>query len=247
MSSAVKQSTFSMSSGHAVVGQGLLLGSSSALVDRNSITGLGAGVAACNLDGYGVSGGSTASRIQNNRIYGAKAPTSSPLGCAVSSSVYGIQSAVGQVYSNHIGAWPNGSCATAINGDPRFYGVVTSAGGDYRNNAIEGCAAVKEANASADPMFFQNNALIGGYLDEGGDFPNGLQPDTRINVAQVNALTDMTSSSNIDGPCYAAGSDKLAAGSVCIDAGTPSGAPAFDYDSERRGAAPDIGSDEYVP
>jgi hypothetical protein len=182
--------------GHAVLGQSLLLGSSSALIDRNSITGLGAGVAACNLDGYGVSGGSAASRIQTTRMYGAKAPASSALGCAVSSSIYGIQSAVGQVYSNHIAAWPNGSCATAVNGDPRFYGVVTSAGGDYRNNAVEGCAAVKEANASADPLFFENNALLGGYLDEGGDFPNGpngSQPDTRINAAQVNALTDMTS------------------------------------------------------
>jgi hypothetical protein len=239
---AVNGSTFSASAGHQVTGRGVVLSSSSALVDRNSITGVWS--SACANRGYGISGGAASSRVQNNRIYGSKI-SSLPPGCSIAQQFSGIQAAAGQVYSNHITAWPSGQCSTSFNGDPRLYGVLTGSGGNYRNNAIEGCASVKEADASSDPGVFENNSIPGGYLDEGGDFPNGFSADRRIFAPQVNALSDMTVSGNIGDACYAAGSDTLAAGSPCIGAGTPSGAPSFDYDGMPRDAQPDIGSDEY--
>jgi hypothetical protein len=228
-------------------GYGIVLNSSNALVDRNSIVGVGAGAGglspACYyFTGYGVTGGGAGSRIQNNRIYGAQAGTPN---CLATGYAYGLTSAAGQIYSNHIVAWPSGVCASSLNAGQGLYGVVTGLGGDYRNNAIEGCAAVKEANASSDPAVFEHNALATGYLDEGGDYPSSSNPVTPLSAAQVNALADMTTSGNIDAACYATGSDTLAAGSPCIDAGASSGAPTYDYDGQLRDATPDIGSDEF--
>jgi hypothetical protein len=244
---AVQSSTFSSSSSHQVVGQGVALGTSNAFVDRNSITGIGSGTTACNTQGYGLSGGAAGSRIQNNLIYGAMNTVPNP-GCNEIYIISGIRSAAGQVYSNHIAAWgAAGACVTQASGPSRLYGVVTGAGGDYRNNAIDACVSVQEPNASSDPAVFENNSIPGGYLNEGGDYPGTVStsPDPRLNAAQVNALTDMTVAGNIAGACYATGSETLAAGSPCIDAGTPSGGPEFDYGGQVRDARPDIGSDEY--
>jgi Putative metal-binding motif len=252
--SGISQTSQTLASAATGTGNGVTLNSSNALVERNSIIGVGAGYLMCNANGYGVLGGGTASRIQNNNIVGGMAgfgdygTTCARTFC---STDYGVQGAAGEVYSNHIVASTDRRCVAESQclNVLSVYGVVTGPGGDYRNNAIEGCAAVKEANANADPSVFENNALASGYLDEGGNYPVyasvGSGPDTRLSAAQVNALTDMTSSGNIDGACYATGSNTLAAGSPCIDAGTPSGAPALDYAGQPRDSMPDIGSDEY--
>jgi len=106
---------------------------------------------------------------------------------------------------------------------------------------------VKEPNANTEAAVFEHNALASGYLDEGADFPPAWPAvnETRIFAAQVNAASDMLASGNIDGSCYAAGSEQLAAGSACIDAGSMVDPPTYDYDGQLRGAAPDIGSDEF--
>jgi len=128
-----------------------------------------------------------------------------------------------------------------------YYGLVVEGGGVFRNNALEGCAAARESTADADPSVFEANALNGGYLDEGAALSDQIGTETRLLADAVNALTDMTTSRNLDASCQFIFDGHLAAGSPCIDAGTSSGAPADDMDGNPRSNQPDIGPDEYVP
>jgi hypothetical protein len=67
-------------------------------------------------------------------------------------------------------------------------------------------------------------------------------------AAAVNALTDATFAGNISAdPMFASYPSNLHinAGSACIGAGTPAGAPAVDMDGDVRDlTTPDIGADE---
>lgn len=237
-------------------GYGVSAPASDVLVSSNSIVGMNADM--CDLYALGVSVGDGA-RVENNVIVGSRGlPPNQDGSCDGVQSAIGLMAAAADVDSNYIdawpgiGTWPTGYCLASNQAlSPTrtlFYGLqIASAGGTFRNNYSTGCASVQESSAAADPLFFQNNDIPSGYLDEGATYPNYDFSDPRLTLAQVNAATDMTASGNIaDAQCYANGTH-LAAGSACIDAGTPAGAPGFDYDGQRRDAAPDIGPDEYVP
>jgi hypothetical protein len=107
---------------------------------------------------------------------------------------------------------------------------------------------VLESNPSVDPRLVENNDFwtVGGaptalYLDEG---MNNLSA-----IGQVNALTDVTASANLNADPLLANSATLSANSPCIDNGTPQAAPPVDIQGNPRplGKGYDIGADEYKP
>jgi hypothetical protein len=235
--------TFGLATADTSFGYGVVLNASPALVDRNDILA-NSGVT-CDVQGTGLTSNGPA-RIQNNRVVGTTVV--SPFsGCLTTNNVVGISAGPADVHSNFVSAWPGVTCTTDLGEMTAAYGIVSTGGGSFRNNALAGCAAFKEASATGDPLIFEHNALAGGYLDETASYPVPMgTPDPRLSAAQVNALSDMTTDGNIDGACYVGSTPVLAAGSACIDAGTPAGAPARDYDGQLRDALPDIGSDEFV-
>ncbi len=105
--------------------------------------------------------------------------------------------------------------------------------GIFRNNwgGLGRCSGVSfaEIDAASDPAVLENNALTGGmlYLDEGVTVMRW--------IADVNAMTDITSSGNIvsdeDAPAQ-------------WDRGTTSGAPLWDYYGIPRDETPSIGATE---
>jgi hypothetical protein len=139
----------------------------------------------------------------------------------------------------------------------RFYNNIVYAG----TGAIH--HAVVEQHPNIDPEVFENNALrssptsAGGpsglYRDEGDPGAAGCVPSgsgtTLTMIADVNLLGG--ASANLDNDCsvinpVVGGDFHLGTGSMCIDAGTATAAPATDFegDARPRGAAPDIGPDE---
>lgn len=128
----------------------------------------------------------------------------------------------------------------------RFYDNILRAGPTL------GSVAFSESSALIDPQLFHHNALFAPrlgaavgrlYMDEGA---TPLASETEVN-ALPGAL------GNIEDDCGhlapAPGSDlHLATGSVCIDAGDATEAPAIDFEDDPRpiGAAPDIGPDEHA-
>lgn len=108
--------------------------------------------------------------------------------------------------------------------------------------------AIFEEHANIDPMGLANNAL---HYDSSGSGSGGLYRDegamTLSTLAAVNALGG--ASMNLDDACAIVnpvpmGDYHLGAGSACIDAGLPAGAPTLDFEGDTRDATPDIGPDE---
>jgi hypothetical protein len=233
-------------------GTAVALDHSPALVTTNIVVGMNAGGGEPASTGTGMSSAGAA-RIENNFIYGANTSTL-PSSCnGVISSTGLAVSGAADVNSNYVDGWPGVFCS-ASTGFPSStvigaYGVTNSgSGATFRNNVMLGCASFRETGASADPVIFQNNDLLSGYLNEGATFPNPDFSDPRLSPTQVNSLTDMTTGGNIAATCFAssAGAMHLSAGAACIDAGATAGAPTVDYDGQARDATPDIGPDEYV-
>jgi hypothetical protein len=131
----------------------------------------------------------------------------------------------------------------------------------FRNNRLQspscpvavagrrGSYSFVENREEADPTVFENNgghsylcpacAPAFFYLDEGLIYDQSS--GTGLSVPQTNALTDMIVSGNVAG-CTP--STPLSANSPCTNAGTPVGAPLYDYEGQLRDAMPDIGHDE---
>ena len=92
------------------------------------------------------------------------------------------------------------------------------------------------------PELAKSNFL---YLNEGSDF--------LYSALDVDNLTDMTSSGNLDSDPQWTGSSGalmlIGSTSPCRNAGTPAGAPPWDFTGAPRpqGGAPDIGPHEYQP
>jgi hypothetical protein len=121
--------------------------------------------------------------------------------------------------------------------------------GLLRNNIIRAgvCGTrhgVAERDATCDPRVFENNDL-----DPAGP-PSALYRDedtTSLNsAAAVNALAGASGNLSADPMFTAYPNDlHLTAGSACVNAGTPDGAPAKDFDGKARDASkPDIGAYE---
>ncbi len=103
--------------------------------------------------------------------------------------------------------------------------------------------AVYEANAGSDLQIFENNDL---WAPNGGTlyFDDGA---TSLSLAAINAL--MGSGSNINADPQLDATFHIPMTSPCRNAGTATGAPAFDFDGDMRPQemSYDIGADEYVP
>lgn len=110
-----------------------------------------------------------------------------------------------------------------------------------RNNRHAVYEADTTSNATVTHCLFHDNPN-GAYYDDGN-----------VSYSDVNSINTQVSgaSNNIDGdPLFvdaSLGDYHLTAGSLCIDAGTGSGAPLADIDGDTRplGAGVDIGVDEY--
>ena len=229
---------------------GLQLEASGPLVDNNSING-GCAVSVS----VGVFSRDAWSRLQNNRI--------TPGSCVVSPftpTTYGMQviASAGtvelDVHSNDLDGGRNSSASCTSAGLYLDVGAAPPAAGVgmYRNNIIRAgeCATrynVREGHGSADPRIFLNNDL--------DPFP--LNPPTALYLnenstllmtpAAVNGLGDMTVGGVISADALYVSYPTdlhLQAGSPCVNAGTPAGAPTKDMDGAPRDAAPDIGADE---
>jgi hypothetical protein len=133
-------------------------------------------------------------------------------------------------------------------------GTPTAPLGLVRNNVLAAGACptrydVQELNAAADPRVLQNNwfdsTLANGIVLYRDEATTDL-----LDAGAINALTDITSSNNIEGACgVTPAAFHLAATSVCRNAGTDAGAPSQDIDKDSRPQEGvfDIGADEYVP
>lgn len=108
--------------------------------------------------------------------------------------------------------------------------------------------AFYEQHMNIDPMVFQNNAL---FLDSSGPGTGALYFDEGATgltmVSAINALGG--AGMNLDDDCSIVnpvpmGDYHLGAGSMCIDAGSSTTAPAVDFEGDARTGTPDIGPDE---
>jgi hypothetical protein len=236
------------SAGGTVIG--LWLRNNGTTVEQNSITG-GCGQAAT----VGILAEDSFAHLQDNLVSGgtcAAAAGPTPLNVGLRVSNTNDQNEI-IIHSNTIdGGGNGGAClSTAIE-----FGVASGTAapveskGILRNNILRGGACntrrdFSEVSTVSDPRVFENNDLdpTGGsvlYRDE-----NAAELGT---AAAVNGLMDIISGNNIRAnPMFASfPSDlHLGAGSACIGAGTPTGAPATDYDGKVRSALhPTIGAYE---
>jgi hypothetical protein len=241
---------------------GIVVSKSGPVIARNVILGGCATTTAIglqSLDSY--------ARVENNLIRGYGAPPGG--GCTASGStalqIFGVQVTNGatsnelDLHSNSI--FPEGR-QVGCTSQGLSFDVATDAGlptgprGLVRNNVLTAgvCATrydLAELNSAADPRVLTNNyferAPVGTvlYLDENAT--------SLVDAGQVNALTDVTSSSNIEGNAGANFTNPLLfhllPGSVCRNAGGDAGVPRLDFDGDSRPkeGAFDIGADEYVP
>jgi len=234
---------------------GIWLLKNGTMVERNRITGGCGGQST-----VGLLADDSFTRIQNNLITagscaGSAISTASPTNVGLR-VVGAIDQNEMDVDSNTIDGGGNAglvSCtSTAVELTSGTNVVLPAPKGIFRNNIMSGgaCNAVltartdfSEAKASTDPRLFQNNDLNPTgtpaptlYLDEG---------TTAKSADMINTLPDITTSGNIsqDPKFMSPPTDlHLGPGSLCIGAGTPTGAPATDLDGKSRGTAPSIGA-----
>ncbi len=238
-------------SGNTVTGNvggtvvGLLLSSTGALVDRNVITG-GCGTKTTT----GILTDDAFSRIENNVVRGAQcdanATTAEADGLRVQVAAGGNEV---DVNSNTIDAGGAGQCTGSAGG----VSLTTAPSpktprGIFRDNILRAgaCAIGRddfvETSSGTTPRLFEHNDLdptgmpTGLYLTGAGQSLSTLK--------EVNALAGATGNISAD-PMFAGPADlHLGAGSACINAGTPVGAPRTDFDGKVRDAKPDIGAYE---
>ena len=230
-----------------VLSYGMWLERTGAFVDDNDITG-----GCATTKATGVHADDAWARIQNNRIHGGGCEGSAGVdfvGVSVSAASGGNEV---DVHSNTIdGDGAPVACTSRGIVLDAAAGGLNSPAGIFRNNIVRAgrCATsigVEEHSAASDPRVFENNDL------DPFNTPNALYVDEGSSMLQsaaaVNALTDATLGGNISAdPMFASYPSNLHinAGSACIGAGTPAGAPTGDMDGDVRDlTTPDIGADE---
>ncbi len=232
-----------------VASYGLILDGSGAFVDANLIRG-GCG----NSGSTGVLADDAFARLQNNAIFGGEDCNVAPV---LNPRFYGLDIKLRaggnelDVHSNVIDPIGRSTLCESV-----AVNLEASGGGGktiLRNNVLmagrcQGAAvAVREGDQSADPRIVEHNLFDTDlyspsalYLDEG--------TAALMSAAEIDALTDMTSGGNLEGdPDFVNHPQDLhlRSRSICIDAGTATGAPATDFEGDPRDAMPDIGRDEY--
>lgn len=218
----------------------LLLGRSGSLVARNIID------IGCMGGTTGVSAGidltDSFARIENNLVRGG----------ACAGNVYGVREHIinsGDEVDLHSNTISGGGMASGCSGHALDFEVgatsPASARGLVRNNILLPGPCSTAAwdvyeGAAVSPRVLLNNDLAPVptlyHSNAGGDLTT---------IAAVNALTGAAANFSAD-PMLAVDGIHLNAGSMCIDSGTPQGAPAEDYDGMSRpnGAGFDVGMDE---
>ena len=243
----VAQNIVTGSSGNDVIG--IWLQNDGATVQQNRIVG------GCGLQSAaGILADDSFARIENNVVSGGlcQAPLgASPL--SVGLRVYGADGPNElDVHSNSIDGGGNTGLCTSVAVE---YGAganspPTTSKGIYRNNILRAGACntridFSEVLPACDPRLFENNDL-----DPTGSTVLYFNEDTTsIRVAAtVNALTDTGAHNNLGvNPMFVNFPTDLhlGPGSACIGAGTPTGAPAADYDDKARSVThPTIGAFE---
>jgi hypothetical protein len=235
---------------------GIYLGVSGTFVDGNYVSG---GCSTTSATGIYAAG--SYARIQNNIVHGydqaacgagMTGNAHSSVGMHVVADASGNEVDVnGNTFEAHQGGFA--ACAAVGLWLEAAAGTTPGPHGVYRNDIFHaaGCGAgmnfdVREESATADPRIFTNDDLdpagAGGpvlYVDEG--------TMSLSSAAMVNALTDATVNGVLSAdPMFASFPTDLhiAAGSMCVGAGTATGAPADDYDGMPRAAPPAIGADQ---
>jgi hypothetical protein len=231
---------------------GVVLGNTSAVVDRNNI------LAGCGWNtGVGLLSRNSSARVENNVIRGIQCgagmnPPSPQTSYAVQDFLSpGINEL--DLHSNDLFAE---GLATACVSRGLAFDLSSAAGpagprGIVRNNIIHAgrcqtTLAVHEMNASAEPRLFENNDLVSG---DAGVLYRDENATSHATAGAVNAMTDISSASNLSADPVFDGGIHLAPSSPCRNAGTSAGAPKVDFENDARPqeTAPDVGADEYVP
>jgi hypothetical protein len=204
------------------------------LVDGNEFHG-GCGDGPNGGTAFGVSAGGNVRLVNNTMIGGfcEGSPRVTMAGLAVSPQFFGTV----DVSSNRIdgGVVTGGACRSA--------GIYTAGLSTFiRNNIIAAGSCSTASNvyqpSNDAPLALENNDFAPSTNAFLYSFGNGN--GSLGSIGQVNTLPG--SSGNLSAGC----STPLAAGSPCIDAGTPASAPDHDKDGEpRNDGIPDIGPDEF--
>ena len=239
----IDRNTISGGSGRAA--QGLVLGATGPVVSNNQISaGCAEGIT------HGVLAVDSFARLENNVIAGNTCASDGVPGTSIGLHVLPDPDSRNEMdlHSNFIEGLsvPTGCTSIGIalgdaNSKPR------GPSGTYRNNLIHGgnCktqSAVREGNANMDARIFENNNLIPSsagvaYFDEN---------QMALDIAAVNKLAGSKNNLAVQPMFVQYRSNlRLAAGSMCIDAGTPVGAPTGDITGAPRDAKPDIGPHEF--
>jgi hypothetical protein len=239
---------------------GLRLNGGTTWVSSNRIVGGSLGW----LFATGVSMADPNGRLDNNVIFGTDgAPASRDAvagsGLGQARLGVGLASYSGDVHSNFI-AGSDGALVTTNVHACASDGVDLS-GGTLRNNIITGgvCGvSIVRLSSAAVPTTFEHNALYDGAVTVSdndnvasgallGDYTSsGIATGTMLfTAADVDAK--LGGNGSFAERCDQTSDRHLAAGSACIDAGTPAGAPELDLDGDARDASPDVGPDEYRP
>jgi hypothetical protein len=241
----ISRNTLVGGSGAAVIG--LSLRAARSVVDRNTITG-GCGTKTTTS----VLADSAGARLENNVLRGAacEALASTP-------ETYGVRVLVArgaselELGSNTIDAAGSGQCqATAVS-------LGLSAGpagatlGVFRNNilrvgpCVQGRVDFLESNADTTPRLFEHNDLDPNAAPAGPvtlyQRPGASPPPS---LAAINAFPGSSGNISAAPGFVGAGDYHLGAGSPCVNAGTPVGAPKLDFDGKPRDDHPDIGAFE---
>jgi hypothetical protein len=124
--------------------------------------------------------------------------------------------------------------------------VMVSPNDEVRNNVIIGSRSGVALSAPFGlPADLDNNAITASQPATLASITIDSTPVPVNSIAELEALFSGAATGNVNGDC-ASSSGTLSEGSACIGAGSPAGAPEFDFEGDRRDAEPDIGADEYV-
>jgi hypothetical protein len=236
--------------GNGVAVVALSLRGARSVVERNAITG-GCGTKTTTS----VLTENSGARVENNVLRGAACD-----GAASTPETYGVRVLVShggpdvELGSNTIDTAGGGQCQATAVSLGLSTGPTAAIRGIFRNNILrvgpcaQGRIDFLETNAGTTPRLFEHNNLDPNAAPAGPvtlyQRP-GLTPPPSL--AAINAFPG--SSGNISAPSgfvagAGAGDYHLGAGSPCVNAGTPVGAPKVDFDGKPRDALPDIGAFE---